>query len=252
MSIFRALHLLSPATKGLLHRIGQMVGLEIRLTGLGARNDLRLAHFLTLHDISLVIDVGANQGQFSELLFNAGYKGEIISFEALPDAHIKLKQRAENSRQVWSVAPRVALSDKKDIAIFHVTDADTSSSLLAPTENFVAGTPRVRVAKEIEVPTERLDAFADLLAIGSRRAFLKLDVQGAESMVLAGAERVLPDIQGMIIEMSLAELYRGQDLAFDMHRLVSAKGFELWDIWEAYRDPRNFRLNQIDAVYFRK
>lgn len=249
--MLNVLHRLSPTTKQTLHNMGRVFGLEVRLRGLGASDDLRLAHFLALHDINSVIDVGANEGQFGELLFDAGYKGDLISFEALPDAHAKLTKKAAQFGGAWRVGPQVALSDRKGLATFHVTAAATSSSLLKPSESFVAGTPSVCIEAEIEVLTERLDAFADLLAIDDRRTFLKLDVQGAEPTVLAGAERVLPSICGMLVEMSLTELYREQELAFDLHRLISSMGFELWDIWLGYRDPRNYRLTQIDGVYFR-
>lgn len=42
-----------------------------------------LRSMLRLHQIDLVLDVGANRGQFARLVRRLGYAGEIVSFEPL-------------------------------------------------------------------------------------------------------------------------------------------------------------------------
>ncbi|RWP83427.1 MAG: FkbM family methyltransferase [Mesorhizobium sp.] len=236
-------------TKASLRDVGRRLGLEVRLNGINSRDDLRLVHFLDMHEVDLVIDVGANKGQFGTMLFAAGFQGSMISFEPLPDAHSELMRTARAFDGRWMVGPAVALSDTTGTATFHVTEAATSSSLHEPRESFVEHTPRVAVAKRIEVKTERLDAFASMIA--GKRAFLKIDVQGAEAAVLAGAPTVLPQLRGVLSELSLVELYAGQATALEVHQLIAGGGFDLWDVWQGYRNPRTQRLTQVDALYFR-
>ena len=113
-----------------MRRFGRLFGLDIRLNGLNSREDLRFVSFLEMHCIDTVLDVGANRGQFARDLIAAGYRGRVISFEPLPDAHAALVREASRYTGDWRVAPRKALSDTNGTATFHVTDRDTSSSLL--------------------------------------------------------------------------------------------------------------------------
>src|ERR1700733_15389174 len=90
----------------------------------------RLVTTLEQHHVSTVIDVGANDGGFGSELFDAGYRGRVISFEPLPDIWLALKHRAKTYGSRWIVGPRVALSDKAGQATFYVAGKSESSSLL--------------------------------------------------------------------------------------------------------------------------
>ena len=68
----------------------------------------RLVQLLGAHGITLVIDVGANEGQYGAGLRRAGYTGRVVSFEPGAEAHRNLTQRAHADVQ-WDVAPRLAL-----------------------------------------------------------------------------------------------------------------------------------------------
>ena len=242
---------LSSKHKAVLRGIGRKAGLEIRLNSVNTRNDLRLIHLLESFGIELVLDVGANRGQFAQELFNAGYSGKVVSFEALPDAHAALQEAAARSQRSWTVAPRCALSDRRGIARFHVTDTDTSSSLLAPAQSFAASTPQVRSAYTIEVPTVRLDDIIVDLGLPIDRCFLKMDVQGGEVLVMAGAPNVLEGSSGLMTEMSLKPLYDDQPPAKTLLAAIYEAGFEVWDIWPGYRNPQNHRLLQTDLICFK-
>lgn len=248
---FSSLNRLQPQTKQALRDFGRKFGFEIRPSGINSRDDLRFVHFLKKHNIDTVLDVGANKGQFASGLFKAGFKGRIISFEPLPDAGSELTKAADKLAANWIVGPQVALSDKAGTAKFHVTEANTSSSLLEPLDRFVDIMPQVRVDQTIDVKTDRLDALWPELALDKRRVFLKLDVQGSEAAVLAGATEALAEVHDMLVELSLVGLYAGQSSVIAVQQLLADLGFEIWDIWRGYSDPNTKRLNQIDALYFR-
>lgn len=188
-------------------------------------------------------------GRFAKMLLSAGFTGRIISFEPLPGAHSALVTAAEKYEN-WSVAPRIALSDKNGTASFNIAQADTSSSLLAPTDSFVSDTPQVKVSEVIEVPTGRLDDLEDL-GFEPGRTLLKLDVQGGEAKVLRGAERSLKSMAGILSEMSLMTLDIGQPDWTTMDRIITEHGFEIWDLLPGHRSPNTLRLTQFDGLYFK-
>lgn len=211
----------------------------------------RLVETLRARAVRTVIDVGANDGGFASELFDAGYTGKIISFEPLPDVWERLRQRATGFGPHWIVAPCLALSDYSGAAAFHVSGNRVSSSLLPILSRTEKANPATRTVETISVNTARLD---DVLApLGAEGPlFLKLDVQGAERAVLAGAERILRDETiGMHVELSLVPLYDGQALADDLIQFLAAQGFHLWDIVPGFRDPYTFQLLQYDGIFYR-
>ncbi len=62
--------------------------------------------------VDLVLDVGANEGQFAQELRDGGYRGRIVSFEPLREAHARL-QRAAAGHAGWTVHERCAIGDRR-------------------------------------------------------------------------------------------------------------------------------------------
>jgi FkbM family methyltransferase len=212
---------------------------------------LRLAAMLKQREVRTVIDVGANDGGFAADLFDAGYAGKIISVEPLPDARAALETRARAFGERWILGPQVAFSDRAGTAKFHVAGNSVSSSLLPMTRAHEHAEPTSRTVRLLEVETVRLDDWIESRDVDGP-AFLKLDVQGAEAMVLAGAGRSLRTLfVGVQLEMSLVTLYQGQPDADDLTTVLNGAGFSLWDIIPGFRDPQTFRLLQYDGVFFR-
>jgi FkbM family methyltransferase len=246
--IKKLLRSITPQNKSRLQSLGRKLGLEIRLNAPAARDDLRLAQMLIENEVELVIDIGANRGQFAIALFHAGFTGRIVSFEPVPAAHSALSENACAFGPRWSVAPAMALSDAEGMASFRLTSAETTSSLLELSEaNSITDDGYV---EKIEVPIRRLDNLIGDLGLDQQSWFLKIDVQGGEALVLAGAEKALSLAKGLVVELSTDELYNGQPLAFEMLAFFRERGFDLHDIIPGYRDPGTFRLLQFDAVLF--
>ena len=237
--------------QALAQTIGRAFGLEIRRNGPSARDDLRLAQFLAARGIELVFDIGANRGQFATQLFLAGYAGKIISFEAIPAAHKALVAAAAGHDGRWIVAPVGAISDQTGNVMFHVNDAEATSSLLAASTQAREHIAGLRPHTTATVPARRLDDLADDYGVDQWRSFIKIDVQGGEMMVLAGAKSTLAKIDGLVVELSLTEIYQGQAQAFEVLAPLLSMGFQVHDITPAYRDPKTYRLHQVDVVLFR-
>jgi len=113
-------------------------------------------------------------------------------------------------------------------ARFHTTTYTQTSSLLEPNtpllKLFHALHELTTPVSDAEVKTVRLD---DAIAPDDDVDYLKLDVQGSELTVLQGGERVLGGAVALQIEVSFAELYRGQPLFADVDAYLRKQGFWL-------------------------
>jgi FkbM family methyltransferase len=212
--------------------------------------DLRSTMLLSSLGIDLLIDVGANKGQYALARRASGYRGEILSFEPLSAAHAALLALARQDRH-WTIAERMAIGDRFGEIEINLAQNSASSSVLPMLDTHLAAAPHSRyIGKEI-VPLRRLD---DVLAskIDGRKIFLKLDVQGFEVWVLKGAEHILAKASALQLEMSLLPLYQGELLMPEMSQLLWEKDFELWDLQPGFRHPATGRLLQVDAIFTRK
>jgi FkbM family methyltransferase len=200
--------------------------------------------------IDLLIDVGANKGQYALSQRANGYKGEILSFEPLSAAHATLVELARNDPR-WTIAERMAIGDRSGEIEINLAANSESSSVLPMLDTHLTAAPESRYIATETVPLCRLD---DILhsKIAGRRIFLKLDVQGFESYVLGGAEHILASTLGLQLEMSLLPLYLGETLMPEMHQFLRGQGFEMWDLRPIFRDRATGRLLQVDAVFTRK
>lgn len=200
--------------------------------------------------IDAVLDVGANVGQFAGYLRREGWAGPIVSFEPIPEAHAALVGKAAGD-PAWQVAPRCALGDRDGKAMLEVSAESDMSSLL-PQAGLLQGlSPSSAVVRQVEVPLARLDGVAAVAGSAWERMFLKIDVQGGEAAVLAGAEGLWSRIAGVQVELSLVELYRGERPWRETLDGLIRRGFEphLW--LPGYFSRQLARHLQVDVVLFR-
>src|SRR6516162_3730174 len=95
---------------------------------------LGLRRWLDRARIDLVIDVGANVGQFALALRYIGYRGEILSFEPIPDAYAALARRMRGDER-WHGRP-IAIGDRVGEDTFNImASPDYSSFRSRLTEN---------------------------------------------------------------------------------------------------------------------
>jgi FkbM family methyltransferase len=226
-------------------------GLDVRRHDLLASEHTRLALLLAANEVDLVLDIGANTGQWARELRRAGYAGDMISFEPLPQAHAQLKQNAIGDPN-WVVAKRVALGERIAEVEINVAGNSLSSSLLPMLPMHVAGAPHSAYVSSEKTPMVTLDSLIGSVIPSSRkRIFCKLDVQGYEAKVLAGAARLLEQTIGIQMEISLAPLYKGQPLFKEMLESMGRSGFEIFGFIPGFVDPASGRMLQIDGVFFK-
>lgn len=213
--------------------------------------DPKLPEFLRVFRIDLVLDVGANTGEFARELFAAGYDSQIVSFEPLTKAHAALVAASAGNPK-WIVAERCALGAERSQQTLHIAGNLESSSLLEMLPAHLEGAPRSHYVGLEVVPVFTLDEIAASHVAAAAAPFLKIDVQGFEDRVLQGAAKLLPRIKGLQVEMSLVPLYDSAPLFEPFLARIHSLGFELWWLRPGFTDPVTGRALQLDAIFFRR
>ena len=133
-----------------------------------------------------VLDIGANFGYFTLLAAKAvGREGRVVSFEPEPANFALLARNIELNGYTHARGYPIALSDHAGtVRLF--TDAANLGNPSFSEQNVPAS------GRFVDVPTVTLDAFlAGERDMPARFDLLKMDVQGAEALVMAGAKELL-------------------------------------------------------------
>ncbi|MBI5717036.1 MAG: FkbM family methyltransferase [Burkholderiales bacterium] len=233
-----------------LKMAARQFGLDVSRYNAVESAEARLFALLKTHRIDTVIDVGANDGGYGSLLRRGGFEGAILSFEPLQEAHARLVAAAQADPR-WFVHARGALGAVNGEVQIHVAGNSASSSILPMHETHEKAAPESKYVGVQQVPVRRLDEIRHEVLDKAGRTLLKVDTQGYEMPVLQGAERLLPRIAGVQLELSLTRLYEGQVLYLEMIQWLQARGFELWNVIPGFIDPVSARMLQFDGVFFR-
>jgi FkbM family methyltransferase len=239
----RARHALRGWVQGVLGRAGW----EIRPTTGDAAE--RRARLLAAERINLVLDVGANVGQYAMRLRSSGYGERIVSFEPYATAYRQLKRSASRD-PLWE-AHRLALSNYEGEGKLNVAGNSFSSSLLAMSSRHLESAPESAYVDSERVSVVRLDSLWDDLVAGAR-AWIKLDVQGYEMQVLQGAGERLDEARVVETELSLTSLYEGAAPWRTLVDWLEDREFSLVGVEPGFEDPRSGRMLQFDGVFVRE
>jgi len=208
--------------------------------------------FFEHFDVDCVFDVGANAGQYANMLRRrVGYRGPIISYEPVPEVAAKLRTAAAPDPS-WAVE-ELALDATTGQAGMNIIASDEFSSL-HPLSDIARQqfSEQVQLVRRIEVRTGTL---AEELAryqakLGFRRPFLKMDTQGHDLSVAVGAGDRLRNFVGLQSELAIRRLYKGAPTYEEALKFYRDRGFELSALV-----PNNLghfpRLLEIDCIMFR-
>lgn len=216
-----------------------------------SKNTQRLMSVLRLHAIDLVIDIGANEGQYAQRLRRAGYDGRIVSFEPQSAAHRALTEAAA-SDGAWQVAPPLALGEAAGEGQLNLSADSGMSSLHGFTEPMADLLDSAAFVGEETVALDRLDAVFDRHAGEAADVLVKIDTQGNEQAILAGASGVMDKIRLIQIELSIVPVYQDQPNWRTMVTLLERLGYDLVLVIPGYFNTRTARLIEMDGIFARR
>ena len=205
---------------------------------------------LERNKVDVVLDVGANSGQYATDLRRFGYTGRILSFEPVKACFDQLLAASANDHE-WT-AHKTALGATAGSSTINVAaNNGASSSMLPMLESLVKVAPNTQYLRQETVTVATVDQIAADHVKPDARIFLKLDVQGFEREVIQGAKDTLPSVVGVQIEISFVPLYRGGMLYTEVFDWVASQGLSLMAIEPMFTDPSTGQLLQADGVFVR-
>jgi FkbM family methyltransferase len=162
-------------------------------------------------DIDCVIDAGAHHGEFGEVIRNLGYKKRIVSFEPAQEAFRNLEARRAGDK-AWE-AHRMAMGSVNETKELMICDKTEFNSLHAPSDFGTTSkffSPFLVSDRRESVEVKRLDSVLPELISDFHKAniYLKIDTQGHDSAVFAGAKGILPQVKALQVELASKQLYQ--------------------------------------------
>jgi FkbM family methyltransferase len=180
-----------------------------------------------LNSKSVVIDVGANHGQFALQITALISIEKMYCFEPLPDAYSKLTSISRQHKEIIPICK--AISIENGTTSFYVTASDVGSSLLKPLPE--QPSKWLTLEQEIQVKTQRLDSFLNSYFPGNEKkiALLKSDAQGADLDVLRSAGVYLKPahINAVLVEINFHDFYQNQQPYHEIFGLLDNSGYRM-------------------------
>ena len=184
-------------------------------------------HFLRPGD--LFVDIGANIGSYTILASATG--ANIICFEPVPETFESLLDNINLNRLHDKVDARNQALGANEGMLEMIADQDTTNQAIHEGEEYLG--------KTVQVPVITLD----LALQGKVPKLIKIDVEGFETEVLAGAKSVFssPNLKAVIMELNGSGDRYGFDES-DLHEYMLSIGFE-----SCSYNPINRELKKINS-----
>ena len=128
---------------------------------------------------TLVLDVGANKGQFVNEIRKAGYLNQVVSFESLKSAYDELSKNAE-SDSLWHIHERCAIGSARDKVLMNRSENSVSSSILPMLKTHSESAKDSIYVDEELVDIFTLDEILPSYIKENEEVYLKIDTQGYE------------------------------------------------------------------------
>ncbi|WP_177730878.1 FkbM family methyltransferase [Flavobacterium inviolabile] len=201
------------------------------------------------HQIDVILDIGANIGQFGGEIRNLGYKGEIISFEPMKEAFHKLSKNASGDSK-WKTC-NYSIGERDGETTINISKNSVSSSLLENLPQLTESAPEAAFVEKEVIQIKKLDSVFEELGLAHKNIYLKIDTQGYEEMVLLGAEESLKSVKGIQIEMSFIPSYKGTLTFEEIKKRLNDKGFQLVAIENGFYDKKTGMQLEVDGLFYR-
>lgn len=172
----------------------------------------------------LLLDVGANVGEFSMHILKVFPKSRVLAFEPDPKTfsclRANLEERFDKSRLILIPS---ALSDTESVRDLYISSEEADTSLHIPKQ----------YSSRVLVKTETLFNYVDEI---DRQAFvmLKMDAEGNEPEVLRGAGAILKKIDFLCIDVSPERVQ--QSTLDSVTQILQEEGFDV-----SYHNDKNGR-----------
>lgn len=219
---------------------------------------LKLIRSLVKTESPVLLDIGAHKGESVAYLRKAFPNSFIFSIEPDPDSFQALTDlKAPNHRCL-----NLAVSNQSGEMSFYKNEISHTNSLFKVNSKS-QDSIRIQNAiknndtsvfksfnREIKVRAVTLDDLVDEENM-ERIDLLKIDVQGAEALVLEGGPKALHKAGAVLLEVSFYDYYEKKTSFHEIEQYLRPAGFELFSISEISQNPMNGRTDWAEVLYTR-
>lgn len=203
-------------------------------------------------DEPVIFDVGAHHGSVSLLFRKLFPKATIYAFEPFQESFEHLKANTASDPKIHAF--NFGLSDRDGEQSFHSNPSSATNSLLATHEQAAQtwGSGLLETQQTVQAQFKTIDSVLATMGI-PKIDLLKLDVQGAEHLVIAGATASCKDGRiGLIYsEIITQPTYKSLKRFDEALASFYDKNFDLFDIYNLNNSPEG-RLRQVDVIFTKK
>jgi len=184
----------------------------------GTNGEFTLLKFIA-PKLNTIIDVGANVGDWSVMAYKFNSNLNIHCFEAAPDnfSILSCSELAKNAK-----LNHMAVADRGGSIILNIESDFSSMNSIVKNSN--------KDLRSISVEAITLDDYVIEQKIG-HVDFVKIDVEGAEMLVLKGMNRLIKDggVDAVQFEYGPFSIY-ARSFLLDFFELFSSAGFDMYKI----------------------
>ena len=237
-----------------MSRLSEILAIWLGVDVLNPKHSDRLVRHLQRNfaqfPCDLVIDCGANRGQFARECRLAGYKGAIRSLEPLPVPFAELSANAARDPR-WTAVQLAVGAANGELTLNFRPGREELASALSANPGMVERFHGLAFSATETVPLRRLDGLlADWDVPTTAKLFVKSDTQGFDLQVLHGLGERIAQVEGLALEMSVRPLYENMPSHWDMLDFVRANGFEPYGFATVSRDATGGMI-EYDALFRR-
>jgi FkbM family methyltransferase len=201
--------------------------------------------------ITTILDVGTNQGQFIRTALALIPNALVYGFEPNPEIIKYLENCDFKSEKVRII--NLGCGREKSILSMNISKFSPSSSFFQIGQRHIVEFSGTDVEKTIDVQVDRLDITVQSLDAENQSTYLlKIDVQGFEMEVLAGATKILDKTLVVLCEANIAPLYTNQCSFESILGFMREHDFELVDMGEPFRSKISQEILYVDLAFLRR
>lgn len=219
---------------------------------------LKLIRSVVAGRFPILLDIGAHRGESVAYLRDAFPDSFIYSIEPDPESFEVLSAKKADKHRCLNVA----ISNANSEMTFYKNEISHTNSLFRVNAK---SQDSIRIQKaiknndmsvfekfnhEIKVRAITLDELISEEKI-ERIDLLKIDVQGAEALVLEGGPRALKMANAVLLEVSFYDYYEKKTSFFEIEQHLRPAGLELFSISEISQNPMNGRTDWAEVLYTR-
>ena len=194
-----------------------------------------------LHDMNIttILDIGANVGEFTLIYAELFPNAVLHAFEPLPDCYEILSTRVEGINRIHTY--NCGLGDEYGEQMIHRSSWAPASSFRSMEAAHKSNYPHSAGSEDVTVKIDRLDNIISVSdCIGN--VMIKMDVQGFEDEVIKGGIQAFSQAKVVVVECSFVQLYQNEPKFHGIYSLLVKNGFE-------YRGSLKQSINVADSSY---